>query len=293
VLYDVEPSTLMPDSESLERALSDEPAAVVFVHHYGLPVDLSSWRPAVGRVGALLIEDAAQAAGAMVDEKPVGAQGDLGILSFGRGKGVTGGGGGAVLATASGPATRAIELLLQQSTGYSMTFVAKLLAQWAFGRPSLYGIPTRIPFLGLGETRYREPQPIRRMSAQVAGVLSVTLGLAAKEEAARRVNARALMDRLTPETRVRIPRATLGTEPGWLRLPFVARGLTGGERLGCVRGYPLPLAGLPEAQDVLTGVNATSGAKELSESLWTVPVHSQVTECELSEIAAWMESHSS
>ena len=42
-------------------------------------------------------EDAAQEAGATLHGRRLGSFGDLSVLSFGRGKGVTGGGGGALL----------------------------------------------------------------------------------------------------------------------------------------------------------------------------------------------------
>ncbi len=81
------------------RRSPPESMAVVLVHQYGIPVDLDRARALCDAHGAVVIEDAAQGAGAWWRHRRLGARGDLGILSFGRGKGMTAGGGGALLAT--------------------------------------------------------------------------------------------------------------------------------------------------------------------------------------------------
>ena len=68
--------------------------AVVVAYLYGIPFDTAPVRAAAGAVGAWLIEDAAQGAGASFRGRALGAFGDLSMLSFGRGKGVTAGRGG-------------------------------------------------------------------------------------------------------------------------------------------------------------------------------------------------------
>src|SRR6266545_7201880 len=97
-LYDVDPHTLAPDLAQLRAALNQGAAAVVVVHLYGYPVDLAQVSAVAAETGAVVIEDAAQAAGAVVKDRPAGTQGSLTVLSFGRGKGLTGGSGGALLA---------------------------------------------------------------------------------------------------------------------------------------------------------------------------------------------------
>src|SRR5262245_20162459 len=98
VLYDIEPDTLAPDLESLARALKHQPGALVLVHHYGVPIDVPAISTLAARHETLLIEDAAQGIGAALRSRPAGSFGSLAVLSFGRGKGLTGGSGGAVLA---------------------------------------------------------------------------------------------------------------------------------------------------------------------------------------------------
>ncbi|HET9275331.1 MAG TPA: DegT/DnrJ/EryC1/StrS family aminotransferase, partial [Gemmatimonadales bacterium] len=91
VLYDLDPSTLSPDLGSLERVLARGASAVVVAHLYGYPVDLRAVRDLADRAGALLIEDAAQGVGGRYEGRPLGVYAPLAVLSFGRGKGRTGG----------------------------------------------------------------------------------------------------------------------------------------------------------------------------------------------------------
>ena len=294
VLYDVDPASLLPDMASLERALAHGVSSVVVVHHYGLPVPLPPVRAAAERTGALLIEDAAQAAGGAFDGVSLGAGGDFGILSFGRGKGLTGGGGGALLARTADLIAEASAGLLPAAESGNFAFGPKMLAQWALGRPSLYAIPSRIPFLRLGETVYREPQPTSSMRAASARVLRHTLPMLEQELALRSARAAELRARVVEGRGGRIISPRPGGRPAWLRLP-VAGGRTDeavrrGGALGCVPGYPLALTDLPAAQSRLVAPAVTPGSRELSARLWTAPVHSLLRDDDITRIAAWMES---
>ncbi|MHB1329262.1 MAG: DegT/DnrJ/EryC1/StrS family aminotransferase, partial [Gemmatimonadales bacterium] len=62
--YDVDPASLAPDDASLRQILAAGVDGVVFVHFYGVPVDLRRWRDSVRSAGAVVIDDAAQGAGA-------------------------------------------------------------------------------------------------------------------------------------------------------------------------------------------------------------------------------------
>lgn len=66
----------------LEPAKPSGPApdAVVAVHLFGKTVDVSAWRSVLP--GVAIVEDAAQAWGAVGSSGPVGSQGDLGCFSF-------------------------------------------------------------------------------------------------------------------------------------------------------------------------------------------------------------------
>src|SRR5690606_9592300 len=96
--------SLTPDGPSLRAALARRPAAVVAGSLYGFPLDWDGLRDACDDADALLIEDSAQGLGSGWKGRPGGSLGDLTVLSFGRGKGWSAGGGGALLARGRGTA---------------------------------------------------------------------------------------------------------------------------------------------------------------------------------------------
>jgi hypothetical protein len=175
VFYDLDPATLAPDPDSLEAAIAYGLSAVVIVHPYGIPIDIDSLAPAMGET--LTIEDAAQGAGASLHERPLGSMGALGALSFGRGKGVTSGRGGALLANDdTGQAVLDdVELPLNGPAGWSDVAIAAALA-W-LSHPRIFWAPALLPFLHLGETVYKPPVPPGPISRAGAAVLAHTWAL--------------------------------------------------------------------------------------------------------------------
>src|SRR5690606_9338949 len=187
--YDLDPGTLAPEPNSFDRVLRDGARIAVVSPLYGIPVPWDALEATAARHGAVLIEDAAQGHGAAWRGRPLGAMGEISVLSFGRGKGWTGGAGGAVLFRGDSGAEAAEfcrSLLGAHPGGGAHTAV---VAQWALGRPRLYGIPASLPFLGLGETRYRDAGPPVPMDAAVAARILASRAAADEEAAARRRNA--------------------------------------------------------------------------------------------------------
>jgi len=83
VLVDVDAERCTMDPAALEAALAAAPvAAVVVVHLYGQPADLGAIAGLARRHGAALVEDCAQAHGATLDGRRVGAFGDAAAFSF-------------------------------------------------------------------------------------------------------------------------------------------------------------------------------------------------------------------
>jgi len=79
------------------RAAGRNPAAVIFVHLYGNPTNVAEVAAVCARHGLPLIEDCAQAVGAMYSGRPVGAFGTIAAYSFYATKNVAAGEGGAVV----------------------------------------------------------------------------------------------------------------------------------------------------------------------------------------------------
>jgi dTDP-3-amino-3,4,6-trideoxy-alpha-D-glucose transaminase len=82
VLVDIEPQTYTMDPQALEAAITPATRAVIPVHIYGHAADLAAIQAITRRRGLLLIEDCAQAHGAILDGQPLGSFGDLATFSF-------------------------------------------------------------------------------------------------------------------------------------------------------------------------------------------------------------------
>ena len=292
-LYDVEPTTLAPLVESIAPLITEECAAVVVVDHYGLPTSLDELQPLATAFGVPVIEDAAQAAGAFWDGVRVGRRADAVVLSFGRGKGVTAGAGGALLLRQGSVLQRASLAPLEGRRDSSVGFSVKLAAQFLLARPGLYGIPARIPFLRLGETMFRPPESPAAMSAQAARVLTRTLPGMDLEAGLRRENAdrlRLVQDEVDPQTKISVdPRA----QSGWLRLPHLThpgRHVSRAEaaELGVAPGYPQTLATLAELVPILETAGPFPGAVSLSQRLWTLPTHSALSSRAMMRLEKWV-----
>jgi len=285
ILYDVDETSLGPYADSLDEVLSRDVAAVVGAHLYGVPIDIDDLKARAKRVGSLVIEDAAQGSGGAIRDRPLGALGALSVLSFGRGKGRTGGSGGALLlhtAEETAKLTSIIEAILEPGN-LEIDAIGRVLGQWLFGRPSLYGLPAAIPQLGLGTTHYRLPWPPREIGPCPAAALLANWQVSDREEVARRTNGerltiavKALEDLgfVTPQ-----PKASMAVS-GYLRFPMLAPSgsiPTIYERhlneLGIMRSYPTTLQELAGTDQSIPGYR---GAERLSRRLWTLPTHSRL-----------------
>ena len=215
--------------------------------------------------------------------------GDLTILSFGRGKGWTGGAGGALLVRDAALDTGcAAPAETASGNGVDVVMLLKTLAQWALSRPTLYGLPSAIPWLGLGETHYREPTSAGPMGRRAAALALGTRESSLKEVGHRRSAAESLLQALEAAELIPDPVRTI-TAPeaavaGYLRLPLLLpdgiRGFPSVQRanaLGLTQGYPTPLTELAALRPFHAGGPASfPGAELLARSLVTLPTHSLV-----------------
>jgi perosamine synthetase len=294
VFYDLDPATLQPEAGSLARLADAEPAGVVVVHPWGVPVDLDAVRRAVGPA-VLLIEDAAQGWGGALAERPLGSLGDFSVFSFGRGKGITGGSGGALLAVSEGAASLQPHPLPEprrRGAGDLVKFGALLL----LARPRLYGIPASLPWLRLGETVYRPPHGVGAMSSAAVAMVAAVAGAADREGEGRRARAERLRAAVEGGPLAENVRPLAGALPGWLRLPVVARDAATaaalherGRPLGLARAYPRDLRSVgSEVGAAIAADSPLPGSIALAERLVTLPVHGLLVERDLGEIEQLM-----
>ncbi|MCP3420651.1 DegT/DnrJ/EryC1/StrS family aminotransferase [Nocardioides pinisoli] len=98
IFVDIEADTFCLDPDRVEDAITDRTAAVMPVHLYGHPADMTGLQAVADKHGIRLFEDAAQAHGAAIDGKPVGSFGTFAMFSLYPTKNMTSGEGGMVSA---------------------------------------------------------------------------------------------------------------------------------------------------------------------------------------------------
>jgi perosamine synthetase len=288
-LFDVDPHTLSPDMDSVQRVLAQGASCIVVAHLYGFPADMPALMKLAREVGVPVIEDAAQHASASIQGKPSGSFGDVTVLSFGRGKGTTSGRGGALLVRGASTTT-STRVHAEMHVASSMSDIIIAAASWTLGRPSIYGVPASIPALHLGETVYHEAGEPRRMSSAAVALLRRALADMQHAAAVRRANALILRDAADQSRHLEAVRAIDSGESGYLRFPVLPRGeIHDAPPLGIVRGYPKPLSAAPEMQDRLTASREPlHGAHELASRLVTLPTHHMVTSRALASLSRWL-----
>ncbi len=82
VFIDIDSKTYNMDSQLIENAVTDKTKAILPVHLYGQPADMDPINVVADDHGLVVIEDAAQAHGAIYNDKKVGSIGSMGCFSY-------------------------------------------------------------------------------------------------------------------------------------------------------------------------------------------------------------------
>jgi len=96
VFADIDALTYNINPAMVEMAITERTRAILPVHLYGLPANMVEINRIARKNDLLVIEDACQAHGAMIDGKKVGSFGDAGCFSFYPTKNMTTGEGGMI-----------------------------------------------------------------------------------------------------------------------------------------------------------------------------------------------------
>jgi perosamine synthetase len=97
VLVDSDDVTWSMDAAQCVASVSEKTKVILPVHIYGLPVDMFPITQKATSLGVPVLEDAAEALGVLVNDKPCGSIGSLGTFSFYANKIITSGEGGAIV----------------------------------------------------------------------------------------------------------------------------------------------------------------------------------------------------
>lgn len=208
-------------ADTVVPVLTQKTRAIVVPHLFGNPAEIAAIVELASKRNIRVIDDAAQALGATIDERPVGSFGDLGILSFGREKICFGLGGGALVFPGEPLAGTHLPQLLRPSLGPAMT---KLLStvfwnRWRRWTAGLGKIAARRLDPDSAPERYRH-ELMANMNAAVALSLIATLD---ENIAARRQRVSAYQTLLGGDARLQL----VAHRPGSACLSQVVRVLPG------------------------------------------------------------------
>ncbi|MEA2762486.1 MAG: hypothetical protein QOD47_1770, partial [Gemmatimonadaceae bacterium] len=222
----------------------------------------------------------------------LGSFGEVAILSFGRGKGMTAGSGGAVLVRSPELARWTNRLQAEWGAGSGgAREVMALVAQSLLAHPSMYRFPASIPALKLGEMVYHPPTEPRPMAAASEVILRSALRMDERVVQYRRARAEELLA-LVAKSHALVPvQPIVAGESGYLRLAILDSGnhRSAHAAIGVVRGYPMTLEQHPQLQPMLLpGERAGKGSELLRDKLFTLPTHSRVNRSDLNRLEKWL-----
>jgi dTDP-3-amino-3,4,6-trideoxy-alpha-D-glucose transaminase len=264
VLADVDPRTYTLDPEQVERRITPRTRAILPVHLYGQPADLTALGRLAESRGLLLVEDCAQSHGARWDGRPAGSFGTAAAFSFYPTKNLGAlGDAGAIVTSDEGVAER-----------------ARLLRN--------YGERGRFEHVLHGFNS--------RLDALQAAVLAAKLGhLAAANDRRRRLAAR--YDELLRDTRLVVPATAAGAEHVFHLYVVQAdqrdafRHALDGAGIGTAVQYPTPVHRQPAYRN-LDVPGGFPEAERLTQRVVSLPLSPDHTDEEIDAVGAVVQSAS-
>jgi dTDP-4-amino-4,6-dideoxygalactose transaminase len=279
----------------LEKKITGDTVAVIAVNLFGIVERFDHLRTVAERYNILIVEDSAQYFPASKNQ--IAWNGDMSILSFGRGKPVSLLGGGMVVCGNEelyGYLTEAGNTTLKRQGKGNIKFEVKARLYNHLLSPRLYWIPNSLPFLHLGETKYK---PMSEISPFPPGYLDYLL------ENMRRYWSTALepqialnqvFNSLDSEGVVDLAVECCGEAiPRLLRYPVLTKSKEHRDRLfecfnqfglGVSKMYQRILPELEGLENICGGQESFPNAKHFADTLLTFPTHRHVTEKNIQQI---------
>jgi dTDP-4-amino-4,6-dideoxygalactose transaminase len=283
VLVDCAPDDPGYNLDLLAAVCNERTAAVVAVNFLGIRENLPEIARICGRSGACLIEDCAQWYPEQASPVPLDAQ----VLSFGRGKPVNLMGGGALLLPNSG---RLAELAgpsepVMPPLGTLATRIFNLL----LGKYP-YGLVSRLPWLGVGETRYHQLRCVSALDGRRRALLS-TAALSWTSQSRWREQELEAAVALSTEVEG-LPAMASPRAGRLLRYPVLVRDAISRDtvyarlrRWGASTFYGQALAEIPDVASLVHVPGGYSQAESFAARLLTLPIHAGVSSRSLRAIA--------
>ena len=293
VLVDLVADRHWMDLGQLQQKIGPNTVAVIAAHLLGLPERLPAIREVLNGTDILLIEDSAQLFPSAANKTIW--QGDLIVLSFGRGKPVSLFGGGAVISQRPAlsrllpkEATTSYVTNLQSEPGQAnWKYTGKVKIFNALLTPLAYGVLRRLPLLHLGQTIYKPLSTIEEFSMERLSILASNI--IAYQQRTRQ--AEQWISHMLAESQCEgildLP-AQFSGRAGLplLRYPVLLRDKALRDRLdyallqagiGCSKMYTRPLPEIEGLENMFNDVAHYPEAGAFSDRLLSLPCHEGVT----------------
>jgi dTDP-4-amino-4,6-dideoxygalactose transaminase len=249
VLVDIDPATYTLDPGLLEGAITSKTKAVIPVHLYGQPADLAPIIEVARRRGLRVIEDCAQAHGAIYRDRRVGSWGDLGCFSFYPTKNLGALGDGGMVVTADASLAEKLKLLRQY--GWAERYVSRLRG-WNSRLDEVQAAILRVKLRGLdADNRAR----VRLADAYNSGLARSSLELPRRR---------------TGASHVYHVYAVRSTQRDRLQEHLKSSGV------GTLIHYPIPIHLQPAYQGRLSGCGSLPKTESAAQEILSLPIYPEL-----------------
>ncbi len=296
---DIDPNTLSLAPGALEQAVNDSTLAVIHAHLFGIPGAIDNSERICHEQGVILIDDAAQGMGAAIDGQPLGSYGDVGILSFGRGKTITTLHGGAALIRNSDLANNVEKIYREECLTPSAGDIAvklQLAAYKILFSRYLYWVPDSLPLLKLGNTVFDSSFPATRLAENLAARGMMMLDSLSKIVESRNRCATLYETRLRGAQSIALPTPVAKAKPAFIRFPVKLTNvdvrryiLEKGHNLGISAMYPGTVSSIGALKPYMAdSVASCPEAENLAKELVTLPVHHKISERDIRQVCDFL-----
>lgn len=272
--YDLDPKTLAPDLDSLKKNASNKTLAVLSQRLFGIPTPIEELHLVAQNVGAYHIEDAAQAFGGFLNGKALGTIGDFGLFSFGRGKPLPIGCGGALIFKDK---TFPVSFKISKNGG-GYAELSKILLTQVLALPMFYGIMEALP-LGLGETKFDLKFNISTLPSQIDVLAEKSMSLLNEINLHRNQIAEYYAKAFNEKSTItcnKNDKAVYTRYPLMVDSKPVVKEI---KRLGVRRMYPKAIIDENAIKPYLVDDQApTPGSSEIARNLITLPTHKGISD---------------
>ena len=299
VLVDLEADRPWMDLEQVSAHVTANTVAIVAASLCGIPERLAALRQITEQSAVLLIEDSAQLFPGIIAE--ANWQGDLVVISFGRGKPVSLLGGGAVLFRDEALGSLLVDNpALTAAMGQRLVYRLKVLFYNLLISPRCYWALQWFPFLHIGETHYQRLESIGPLDPDRRSILEANIVNYLQLDPGTQVALSGMLASLADDTIVNLPVACqMPAQQRLLRYPLLIDAAVRNRvysrlsesGLGVSIMYPGILPTISGLDTLLAGQGSFPAAEKFAARLLTLPTHAGVRRDDIEAMSVIMGSH--